>query len=85
MTESLAVLFVLLLLGGVLWLLQKRGSIRIAADGPKRMEAIERLRLGPNHTLHLIRVRDRELLVVTHGSGCTMLGSTSGHQETTLP
>lgn len=77
MTEPLAVLFVFLLLAAAVLLLRKRGFPRLAAGPIRQIEAVERLRLGPNHTLHLIRVGERRLLVATHGTGCTLLGDAS--------
>ena len=77
MAEPLAVIFVFLLLAAVVLLLRKRGFPRLAAGSDRQIEAVERLRLGPNHTLHLIRVGERRLLVATHGTGCTLLGDAS--------
>jgi hypothetical protein len=41
---------------------------------PERMlETVERLVLTPQHTLHVVRFREREILVVTHPHGCDRL------------
>lgn len=74
MTEPLAVIFVLLLLAAAVLFFQKRGIPRLAPAGARQVESLERLRLGPNHTLHLVRVGERRLLVATHSGGCTLLG-----------
>ena len=81
MTEPLAVIFVLLLLAAAVLFLQKRGIPRLTTSGTRQIEALDRLRLGPNHTLHLIRMGERRLLVATHGGGCTLLGEASALTE----
>jgi flagellar biogenesis protein FliO len=81
LTEPLAVVFVLLLLAAAVLFLQKRGIPGLKASGPRQIEALERLRLGPNHTLHLVRIGERHLLVATHGAGCTLLGEASTLSE----
>lgn len=70
--EAGAVLAVFLLLGAALWTLRQRGGI-VRAGGSKSLRAIERIVLTPHHSVHLIRVRDRELLLATHPQGCSLL------------
>ncbi|HWE49131.1 MAG TPA: flagellar biosynthetic protein FliO [Bryobacteraceae bacterium] len=76
----MAVLFVLALLGGVLFLLKRRGlampgirSLSMQAGGSRRMEVVERVSLGPQHALHLVRIGERQLLVATAPSSCQLL------------
>ena len=67
------------LLACALWWLRRKGSVQFRGGrfGTGRsshvMEVIESKRLGPAHTLHLVRVADRVLALATHGGGCTML------------
>ena len=66
------------LLGTALWALRRRGLIagRGIMRGRKaggRLERLERLALTPHHTLHLVRVADRALLIGAHAAGCTLL------------
>ncbi|MEO8592519.1 MAG: flagellar biosynthetic protein FliO [Candidatus Solibacter sp.] len=71
-----AVGLVLLLLTGSLWVLRRRGFGGIALTGKgskRRLECVERLPLGPQHTLHLVRVDGRELLVASSPSGCALV------------
>jgi flagellar biogenesis protein FliO len=78
-----AVVAVLALLGGSLWLLRRRGLANWAVgrrSGSRRMEYLERLPLSPQHTLHLVRLGDRDLLLAASPSGCALVESTS-HQE----
>jgi len=69
--EPLAAIgFVMALLGVALVLLKKRGIAsfqmpRVAGGGTRRLEAIERLSLGPNHALHLVHLDGRSILVAT--------------------
>ena len=75
MTQSFgAVVLVMALLGGALFLLKKRGvgSFRLPrmAVAPRELQVIERITLGPHHALHLVRVGDRRVLVATSPSNC---------------
>ena len=80
--QILAVLFVLGLLGGTMLLLRGRGMVRftgmgVKRSGGKRMQSLERLPLTPQHSLHLISVSGRVLLIAVSPGGCTVLdGST---------
>ncbi len=72
-----AVALVFGLLGTALWALRRRGLLagRGIVRGRKagRLEPLERLVLTPHHTLHLVRVADRALLIGAHAAGCTLL------------
>ena len=74
--QMAAVGLVLLLLAGSLWVLRRRGFAAIAISGKpseRRLRSLERLPLGPQHTLHLVRVDGRELLVASSGAGCSLI------------
>lgn len=78
--QALSVLLVFALLGAALWALRRRGSLalgqpwwRRAQGGSKSLQSIERLSLTPQHSLHLIRIDGRDLVVATHPQGCTVL------------
>jgi flagellar biogenesis protein FliO len=78
-----SVLLVFLLLGATLWSV-RRGArsglglqFRKPGSRPKSLQPVERLALTPHHSLHLISVHGRELLVVTHPQGCGLLAETS--------
>jgi len=75
--QMLAVSGVLLLLAASLWWLRRRGLARFGGSaGPQRsMQAVERLALGPQHALHLVRLGGRGLLVGVSPAGCTLLES----------
>jgi flagellar biosynthetic protein FliO len=76
-----AVAVVLLLLGATLWVLRRRGlagvSLRNKSAG-RRIVCLERLPLGPQHTLHLVRVGDTELLLACSPSGCSLVERLAG-------
>jgi len=66
------VVFVLGLLGAVLWLLRGQGATAWRS-GQSVVQQYGRLTLTPHHTLHVIRFGGRELLVAAHPQGCSVL------------
>jgi flagellar biogenesis protein FliO len=75
-----AVAGVLLLLAAALWWLRRRGFAGpvLAGKGTgRRLESIERMPLGPHHTLHLVRLGERAFLVASSPGGCALLESTA--------
>jgi flagellar biosynthetic protein FliO len=78
--QLMAVVMVLGMLCALLWVLKRRGFVRIpfrkdARPGQPRLEVIDRLALTPQHSLHLIRLADRTLLVGLSPNGCNLLES----------
>lgn len=78
--QILSVGFVFAALGVALWWLNRKGlaqfgSIRRPKRSPSRLEQVERLRLTPQHTLLLVRLADRGLLISLHPGGCNLLES----------
>jgi len=75
--QMAAVGLVLLLLTGSLWVLRRRGFAAITITGKaadRRLRCVERLPLGPQHMLHLVRVDGREILVASSPAGCSLVG-----------
>jgi flagellar biosynthetic protein FliO len=73
-----AVAGVLTLLGLALWFLRRRGlaGLTMARNKPaRRLECLERLPLGPHHTLHLVRMGETALLVASSPGGCSLVQS----------
>jgi hypothetical protein len=83
--QVFSVLLVFSLLGAVLWALRRGGRISFqrftvrslarkrALGNTKSMVAVERLALTTQHTLHLVRINGREVLVATHPQGCSVV------------
>ena len=88
-----AVLLVLGLLGAALWAFRHAGWYRPGIVGPtilmgksagkaarqRSLEALDRLTLTPQHSIHVIGVEGRRLMVAVHPQGCTLLANLSSH------
>jgi flagellar biosynthetic protein FliO len=71
-----AVVLVLGLTAGVAWWLRRRGALPAGLPrktAGKRLESLERLPLGPQQTLHLVRLGEKALLVAATPAGCALL------------
>ena len=76
--QALGVFAVLALLGGALWWLRRKGVAQFCVRGPgggktRTMRVIERLALTPQHSLYLVRVADRTMLIAASPGGCSIL------------
>ena len=73
--QSLAIAIVFALLWVALRLLRKKGalSIRPAKGDSRLIESRGRLALSAQHSLHLVRVSGRDVLVGVHPSGLTVI------------
>jgi len=78
--QVFSVLLVFSLLGAALWALRRSGRISFqglawkrALGNTKSMVAVERLALTRQHTLHLVCIHGREVLVATHPQGCSVV------------
>jgi flagellar biogenesis protein FliO len=73
-----AIILVLSLLGGTLYVLRRRGMASLSGT-PKltgvarQMKVVERIPLGAQHALHLVRVGDMLVLVATAPGCCQMM------------
>lgn len=77
-----AVVLVLALLGGVLALLRRRGVVSFdSRPASRRMVVVERVALGPQHALHLVRTGGRLLLVATAPGSCQLLDHSAEREE----
>lgn len=80
--EQITMVFlVFAVLGSLLLVLRRKGvaTFRFArkgSGGGKQLEVIERLPLTASHSVHLIRVGNRTLLVGVAPGGCTLLERT---------
>jgi flagellar biogenesis protein FliO len=76
--QVLSVVAVLALLGFSLWWLRGKGVAHFAlrnrgAGKARSMQVVERLALTPHHSLHLVRVGERTILVAASPGGCSLL------------
>jgi flagellar biogenesis protein FliO len=91
-SQLFAVVGVLLLLGGSLYFLRSKGVARfglkpVGTAAGRQLQSIERLPLTSHHSLHLIRVCGRTVLIAVSPGGCAVLdgsGWTSSGEEGTL-
>lgn len=72
-----AIVFVLALLGGVLVALRGRPGLSFGSvsfrTAAKNLEVMERISLGPQHSLHLVRTGSRTILIATSPHSCQVL------------
>lgn len=79
--QIVAILLVLGLLMGTLTMLRKRGlaqfspRLHLGASRSKEIRVIERIALSPQHSLHLINVRDDVFLIGVSPSGCNKIAT----------
>lgn len=76
--ESVGITLVFALLWAALWVLRKKGLIQAGnafrrPAGGCNIEVIDRVRLTPQHSVHIVRVMERRLVVGVHASGFTLL------------
>jgi flagellar biogenesis protein FliO len=79
--QLLAVFLVLALLGAALWLLRRKGMAKLnvgftrRSSAVRRLEVVDRIALTAHHSLHLVRVENRMILIGVSPSGCTQMKS----------
>ena len=73
-----AVALVLALLGAVVWLLRRNTPMGVKRSGPRQIEVIDRVALGPQHSLALVRVQGATMLVGT-GPGVCEIHNVEAH------
>jgi flagellar biosynthetic protein FliO len=75
--QSLAITLVFALLAAALWLLRKKGAIRIGSRNARGTSGVLELRgkvaLSQQHSIHLVRIGRRDLVLGLHPSGITLL------------
>ncbi len=72
--QYMAVAVVLGLLAATLWWLRRRGYAGAAPGGRgRRLQTLERLPLGPHHSLCLVRIGRTAAVISCSPSGCSLL------------
>jgi flagellar biosynthetic protein FliO len=77
-TGAVAAVLALLLL--TLWWLRRRGLTGVTLGrktSVRRLETLERLPLGPQHALHLVRLGGSALLISSSAAGCSLIHRTA--------
>jgi flagellar biosynthetic protein FliO len=78
--QALALFVVFALLGTALWFVRTRQSPDMRARGGRRMQILERVALTPQHTLCLVKVDDRLLMIGTAPSHCRVIQTMEDRQ-----
>ncbi len=74
MQQFLAIAFVLILLLGAVWVLRKKGFASMPMGRQTRaIEQLDRMRLTPQHSIYLLRIQDRLMLIAVHPRGMCRL------------
>lgn len=84
--QMLAVALVAALLAGTLLWLRRKGFGGTAGKllgirRPRRLEMLDRLSLTPQHSLHLVRLGNRTLLLGRSPSGLALLDTVEGRSD----
>jgi flagellar biogenesis protein FliO len=76
---SISLVFVFMLLWTALYYLRKQGwtAVRRTKTAPGVLESRGKLMLTARHSVHLIQVGDRNLILALHPEGVTFLGDAS--------
>ena len=76
-----AVGLVLLMLWATAWLLKRKAGTPLissrARRGVRRIEELDRTRLTAQHSLHLIRIDQRMMILAVHPGGIVVVDSTN--------
>ena len=86
--QAAAVLLVLVLLGATIYGLRAKGVVtmlRRSSGGmnQRQLESIDRLPLTPHHSLHLVRVEGRTVLIAVSPNGCYIVDRACENGEAT--
>jgi len=78
--QGLALLVVFGLLGTALWFVRARQGPNLRIRGERKMQVIERVSLTPQHTLCLVKVGERLVMIGTAPSSCQLIQTVEDHQ-----
>lgn len=84
MQQFLAIAFVLGVLWAVVWLLGKKtgaatvlGPLRPGSK-PRRIEHVDRIRLTPQHSIHIVHIDGQRIVIGVHPHGFAVLSPAGG-------
>jgi flagellar biosynthetic protein FliO len=78
--QSLAITLVFALLWAALWLLRRRGILgsRVNSADRSLLQSRGKISLTAQHSVHLVRISDRNLVLAVHPAGITLLCEGAG-------
>jgi flagellar biogenesis protein FliO len=85
--QFFAVVFVLVSLWGAVWFLRKKGIAVFNRPLRKQkpfIQQLDKMRLTPQHSIHLLLVEERRVLIAVHPQGVTVLEEGGQPVYTTL-
>jgi flagellar biogenesis protein FliO len=75
--QSLAITFVFALLWTAIWLLRRKGGVRIGSRKSNGacgvLESRGKLVLSQQHVIHVVRIGQQDLVLALHPAGVTLL------------
>ncbi len=71
--QSFALVAVFGLLGVAVWFIKTKQQPSLKIRGERRMQVVERIVLTPQHTLCLVRVGERLIMIGTAPSSCQLM------------
>ena len=77
--QSLALAVVFGLLGTALWFVKTRQSPNLRVRGERKIQVVERVALTPQHTLCLVKVGERLVMIGTAPSSCQLIQTLEEH------
>jgi flagellar biosynthetic protein FliO len=81
LVQMSGVFLVMVIMAGLLWILRRKGIARFPAlvrhgkANKPVLQIVDRLALTPQHSIHLVRVAGRAVLVGVSPTGCSFLES----------
>lgn len=86
MQQFIAVFIVLVSLWGAVLFLKRKGfavsnAQRRMRKQPAFIQQLDRIRLTPQHSIHVLQMDDQRLVVAVHAQGVTVLSKTRKHTD----
>lgn len=78
--QGFALVFVFGLLGVALWFVKTRQSPNLRLRGEKKMQLVERVSLTPQHSLCLVKVGERVIMIATAPTSCQLIQTLEDQQ-----
>jgi flagellar biogenesis protein FliO len=87
--QILAVCFVFALLACMVWWLRGRSKVTLRlpklSKRARRIEVLERLALTPQHSLHLVSLCGKQMVIAAHSSGVSVVERIEGPRPAAQP